>query len=144
MPTYAIPALSTALQEGDGNTPVETFTTIAEIKNIGGPKLAAETKEVSSHSSGGWKEFITTLMDGGEIALSLNFIPTSLTQGYQKGMLWDMVQRIQRHYRIVFPDAAGTTWSFNGYVSKFDVKANTPDPLEADVTIRVTGAPVLQ
>lgn len=39
------------LKMGDGGSPSETFTTIAEVRDIEGPELEAEAKEVTLHDS---------------------------------------------------------------------------------------------
>ena len=59
--TSAIAAYGTLLKLGDGGTP-ENFTTIAEVRDIGGPELGADVVDVTSHDSpGAWEEVIETI-----------------------------------------------------------------------------------
>ncbi|MEM3453498.1 MAG: phage tail tube protein [Candidatus Hadarchaeum sp.] len=140
--TTAISAFGTYLKVGDGGSP-ETFTTIAEVKDITGPDFTLDTVEVTNQDSGHWKEFIPTLLAAGEVRFSVNFVPTDATQGYSTGLLKDMVNRTKRNFKLVFPDASSTTWSFSAYVTAFSPKAAVRDVLAADITLKITGQPTL-
>ncbi|MCL5995493.1 MAG: phage tail tube protein [Chloroflexi bacterium] len=139
-----IAAFGTLLKIGDGGTPTETFTTVAEVTDIGGPELSLETIDFTHHSSpGGWRQFLPGLKDGGEISFSINFIPTNATQGHATGVLGDLDDRTQRNFQLVFPDAGSTTWTFPALVTKFAPKAPIDDKLSADITLKVAGQPTL-
>ncbi len=135
--TDAIAAYGVLLKVGDGGT-VETFTTIAEVRDIEGPELEAEMKEVTSHDSGGWREFIPTLLGAGEVSFDLNFIPGDPTHDAQTGLVADMFSRTKRNYQLVWPDSEG--WQFAAYVSGFNPSAPVEDELAAEVALTVTGA----
>lgn len=139
----AISAFGTLLKIGDGGSP-ETFTTIAEVTNISGPSLSMNTVDVTSHdSTDGWREFVGGLLDGGEVTLDINFIPTDPTHSYSTGLLNDMVNRTKRNFQLVFPDAGNTTWSFTALITAFEPSAPTDDKLSASVTLKITGKPTL-
>lgn len=141
--TNAISAFGTLLQIGDGGSP-ETFTTIAEVQDISGPSFSLDTAEVTSHgSTGGWKEYIGTLLDGGEVSFDINFLPTETTHGYASGLLKDMVNKTVRNFQIVFPDAASTTWTFAALITGFETSEPVGDQLSASVTLKITGQPTL-
>jgi predicted secreted protein len=143
MATQAIFALGTLLKIGDGGGP-ETFTTIAEVMSISGPGLTSDTIDVTSHSStGGFREFIMGLSDGGEVTFTINYNPTQATHNATTGLLRDYINRTRRNFKIVFPDGSSTTWSFTGVVTGFSMSAPTDAQLSADVTIKVSGAPTL-
>lgn len=142
MTTGALAAYGVLLKIGNGATS-ETFTTIAEVRDIEGPSLELEAKEVTSHDSGGWREYIGTLLTGGEVSFELNFIPTNATQSYSAGLIEDMVNRTKRNFQLVFSDTGATTWLFTALVTAFSPSAAVEDELMAEVTLQVTGAPTL-
>lgn len=142
--TNALFAHGTLLQVGDGVSTGETFTTVAEVTNIGGPGIALEPLEVTSHSStAGWKEFIGGLLDGGEVSLSINYIPTNATHDATTGLIADQVARTVRNFQLVFPDSGTTTWSFSALVVNFEPGEPVDNALTAEVTLKVTGQPTL-
>jgi hypothetical protein len=142
MTTGALAAYGVLLKIGNGATS-EVFTTIAEVRDIEGPELELETKEVTSHDSGGWREYIGTLLTGGEVSFDLNFIPSNATQGYDGGLIEDMVNRTRRNFQLVFPDSPATEWEFAALVTKFATGAGVEDELVGEVTLQITGAPTL-
>lgn len=142
--TLAIKAHGTLLQIGDGGSPTETFTTIAEVTEISGPSLEQEPLDVTSHeSSGGFREFVGGLIDGGEVTLSLNYIPTDATQNATTGLIADLKNMVVRNFQLVFPDVGSTTWSFPALVMSFEPTEPVDDKLGADVTLKVAGEPTL-
>ena len=143
MTTGALAGYGVMLKIGDGGGS-ETFTTIAEVRDIEGPELEAEAKEVTSHDSGGWREYIPTLLSGGEVSFDLNFIPTHATHSYSAGLVRDMVNRTKRNFQLVFPDSGTTTWQFKALVVGFKPSGPVEDELSAEVTLQVTGQPTLE
>lgn len=89
------------LSRGNGESPTETFTTIAEVTSIGGPNMKAETIDVTNMDSGGWREFITSLKDAGEVQFGLNFLPGNATH---IALIQDEIDTLVRNYRIEWPD----------------------------------------
>lgn len=142
--TQAIASFGTLLKIGDGGTP-ENFTTIAEVQDISGPSLELDVEEVTSHDSpGGWEEVVGTILHGGEVEFDINFVPTATTHRDQTGgLLNDMKNRTKRNFKLVFPDAGNTTWSFSAYVVSFEPEATVDGKLSASVTLRITGQPTL-
>ncbi len=140
----AIASLGTLLKIGDGATPTENYTTIAEVRDISGPALKANTEEVTHHgSTGGWEEHIPTTLSAGEVTFELNFIPTNATQSYTSGLVKDYKNKTKRNFQMVFPDAGNTTWQISAYVTGFEPKAPVKGVLRADVTLMITGQPTL-
>ena len=139
----AISAFGTLLKIGDGGAP-ESFTTIAEVKDIGGPKLKSNTAEVTNHSStDGWLEKIGTILEAGQVTFKINFVPTATTHSFSTGLIKDFVARTKRNFKLVFPDTGATTWSFTAIVTGFEPSEPVNGPLEADVTLDITGKPTL-
>lgn len=136
-------AHGTLLQIGDGATPTEGFTTIAEVKDID-LGLAQEPIEVTNHSStDGWRERIGGLLDGGEVTFEVNFLPADDTQDFPAGLLKDMVDRTKRNFKVVFTDTANTEWLIPALVSSFEPSAPVDGALTASVTLTAAGKPTL-
>ena len=134
----------TLLKIGDGATPTETFTTIAQVLNIGGPALSQDAIDVTHHSStGGWREFVGGLLDGGEVTFDINYDPDAATHNATTGLINDMENRTKRNFQLVFPDTGPTTWSFTALVAGFEPSAPIDDKLAASVTLKVSGQPTL-
>lgn len=138
----AIAGFGTLLQIGDGATPTENFTTIAEVRDISGPALALNTVEVTHHGSPGhFAEFVGTTLSGGEVTFTINFLPTHPTHNAATGLLADMLSRTVRNFQLVFPDPGATTWSFSALVTAFTPAEPVQDALTASVTLQITGEP---
>ena len=140
----AVKAFGTFLKIGDGATPTEGFTTVSEVKSINGLKMSAKQEDVTSHSSTDpWRQFISTLIDGGTVAFGLNFIPTDATQDLSTGILRDFNNRTRRNFQLVFPDGGNTTWTFPANIQDFGVDAPVDGVLAASITLKVAGKPTL-
>jgi len=141
--TEALFAHGTLLEKGDGAT-TENFSTIAEVTNIGGPGLALDPLDVTSHSStNGWREFIGGLLDGGEVSLTVNYVPTESTHDASTGLIADMAARTVRNFQLIFPDSGNTTWSFSALVTSCEPGEPVDGQLTGEVTLKVTGQPTL-
>lgn len=134
-----IDGFGTALQRGDGATPTETFTTIANLTSIEGPGIERETIDVTAHDSeGGWMEFVGGLKDGGEVEVEVNYDPSQ-----HDTLVADFDDEDPTNYRLVFPDDIATTWSFSAILTEFSPEAPYDDKLVASMTFKVTGKPTL-
>lgn len=58
---------------GVGTTSAGPFTSIAEVKNIGLPEETQDAVEATHLGSGGVREYIVGLTDGGEFSIEFNF-----------------------------------------------------------------------
>lgn len=144
MTTAATAGYGTLLKIGDGGSPTETFTTVAEVIDITGPDLKGDSVDVTNHdSASGFKEKIVTLLDGGQVKITANFLPANSTQSYSTGILKDFYNRTKRNYKIVFSDTGATTWEFAAICIGFQPKAPVKNQLTVDITYEVTGAPTL-
>lgn len=129
-------AYGAAFKIGNGGGP-ETFTTVAQVRTIGGPSLTAETIDVSTHDGAGYREFVASLIDPGEVTLEIVWDPDAATHD---SMFDDLVARTLRNVQIVWPDATSTTWSFAGQFTRFEPSAPVDGDLSASVTYKVSGA----
>lgn len=138
MPTLAVSSHGTLLKIGNGGSPTETFTTIAEVKDISGPSVALATEEVTSHDSSGWREFIPTLKEAGEVSFDVNF-NAAATQGFSGGLYNDLLNRTRRNFQIVLPTTTAKTGSFAAYVTGFELTAPVEGVLGASITLMIDG-----
>ena len=135
--TIGTSGFGTLLKAGNGATS-EVFTSIAEVKTISGPKITLEMLEATHmESPSGFREWLPSFKDGGEVTFGVNFLPASTSH---KAITTDMAARTKRNFKVVWPNTAPTTWSFSGYYTQFEPTAGVGDMLSAQVTIRVTGA----
>lgn len=108
----AVNAFGTLLQRGDGVTPTEAFTTIAELTNIEVPAAESDILDVTHHTSpGAYKEYVLGLKDGGEVTLEGNYVPTDATQRYSTGLLADNASGVLRHFRLIFSDGIAAVFA---------------------------------
>jgi hypothetical protein len=139
MPSLARSSFGTLLKIGDGASPTEAFTTIAEVRDISGPSIAVGTEEVTSHDSAGWREYIPTLLEGGEVTFDLNF-NAAATQGFTGGLYDDMIDKTLRNFQILLPTTTAKTGAFKAYVTGFELSAPVEGVLTASVTLMISGS----
>jgi hypothetical protein len=136
-----IAAYGTLLKIGDGGSP-ETFSTVAEVVQIDWSGMKATLADITNHGSvSAFKEIVPTTVDPGQIKLTVNFLPTAITQAYTTGLLRDLTQRNKRNFQLVFPNVGNTTWGVAGYVSQLDIKGPVEGKLQADFVIDISGFP---
>lgn len=134
-----INAKGTALQRGDGGTPTEVFTTIANVTSIEGPGIEREEIDVTAHDTeNNFMEFVPGLVDPGEVEIEVNYDPSE-----HDALVADFDDNEPRNWRLVFPDADATTWQFSAFLSEFSPEAPVDDKLAASMTFKVTGRPSL-
>lgn len=130
------------LQAGDGGAP-ESFTTIAEVGDIAGPSLTRDTEEVTNHSSpNGWEEFITTIGRSGEVTFPVNFIPTDPTHDGTTGLVGMAGDGLLRNWRLLI-STTGKRWQFAALVTGFEGGSPVVGHNSADVTLKISGKPIL-
>lgn len=121
------------------NATTTTWVRISEVLSINGPTKTRETIDVTNlDSTGGYREFIASFRDGGTVQLSMNF-----TRSTYETMNDDFEDDDAHNYEIVLPDAETTTLEFIGFVTDLPLAIAVGNQVTADVTIKVTGQPVL-
>lgn len=124
----------------------EDYANIAQVTNISGPGLAADTEDVTTHdSTGAFEEVIVSILRSGEMKLDLVYDPVDNThdKAGSLGLLYRQENKKLSAYKITFPDTAGTIWYFNAYVTGFEPGAPADGALTAAATLKLHGAPVL-
>lgn len=135
-------AFGTQFRRGNGATPTEVFTTIANVTSISGPERSRDTIEVTSHDSPDqWKEFIGGLKDGGELSLDINYDPAETTHDLDD----DFDDVDPRSYKIVILPGTDDehTWSIKGILTNLSDEFPSDDKMARTMTVKVTGKPTL-
>lgn len=131
----AIAGVGTLFRRWSGSA----WVNIAEVNSIQGPNKSRETIDVTSLDSiGGYREFIASFRDGGTVQLTMNF-----TRSTYDTMNDDFESDTAQSYEIVLPDAENTSLEFVGLVTEVPLSITTDDKVTANVTIKVTGQPVI-
>ncbi len=129
----------TLFKRGDGATPTEAFTAVAEVLDIDGPGMSRDAVDATHQESpNGFKEAIPGLRDAGEITFPLNFLESNASQNAIRD---DLMTGTARNYQVVFP--GGQIWQFKGFITGFSPKAPIEDRMTADVTVKITGKPTI-
>ncbi|HEX8030274.1 MAG TPA: phage tail tube protein [Vicinamibacterales bacterium] len=132
-------AQNTYFSTGDGASP-EQFGELSEVVSIGGPNETADEIDVTHlRSQGGYREFIQSFKDGGELPLNLNFIPGDTSQ---QAMDADFASGTTKNRRITYPD--GSYDSFAGWVkARGNSEIAVGSKLARTYTVRIVGPVVL-
>lgn len=114
---------------------------VAELTNINGIELSADTIDTTTHQSvDNYKEFEIGLLDAGEVSIEGNFDYTD-TEG-QHAMLADFASRTKRNVVVTFPSATGATWSFTAGITKIKIgDAPVDGVIKFSASLKVSGKP---
>lgn len=114
----------------------EVFTTVAEVKSIQGPNTQTAVVDVTHMGSDdNTREFLPTLIDPGDLSFNVNFLPGNATH---TGLRTDQKNRTRRNWKLVFTDAAATTYSFAGYVTGVNISSEIEGVLGGAITLKLT------
>jgi len=119
-------------------------TQIAEVYSIAGPSLSKDIQETSDLSSTGYRSYAATLKDPGEVSLGIRYIPSAATHNNASGLLGFYAASSNTapySCTVTWPDS--TTWAFSGIFTQFEPNADVDSPLDAQITLKLTGAPSL-
>ena len=131
--------VGTILARGDGSSP-EVFTAIAKIVSIGGPEETKdELDDTTLDSTGGYKEFLSGLKDPGNLVLALNYNPAGTGQ---TALETDYAADTKNNYRLTWPDSPPKIVTVLAEVFSFSRNTEAASLVTADVTLRISGAPV--
>lgn len=145
MPQKPVAGVGTKFRKWTG----AVWQIISNITGITGPGMSKETIDVTSLDSvGGYREFIGSFRDGGEVSLSMNYT----REGYN-AMKDDFESECPVDYEIEIPDgnrdetqcttsidaSKNTTFQFKGIVTELPVTITTDSQITMEVTIKVSG-----
>jgi hypothetical protein len=141
----AVPSKGTQIFYGSTSSP-PIYTLISRQGSITGPGMTVKTQDVTAQDSGSpWRQYVPTLLDGGNITFKMFFIPGDVGQNaflaLFTGRGLNNTPGLPIPFKLLFADPDGTIWTFNGFVTTFKITATVDGVTEADSTIIVTGAP---
>jgi len=111
------------------------YTPIARVMSISGPSMSREMIDITTFdSTDGYREFIPSLRDGGEVSFDMLFT----RPGYD-ALLADFESDTAGSYQIIFPDDEKTSVSFSGYVTAVPFEDTMDDAIKCSCTIKVSG-----
>ncbi len=132
----AFSSYGSTLSVGDGGSPTEAFTAIAEVISIDGP--GGENGEIDvTHLGSTAKEFIADLIDYGQVTAQTNFLPGD-PQHDQRYI--DNLARTIRNYEVSWPTSSASSATFAAYVQSYRPNVAAGQQGQGNLTLRVTGA----
>src|SRR6478609_4683834 len=131
MPTVS---MGTKLKKG--------VTVIASLTSIDGLNLKSDSVDSTVLDTvGGYKTYISTLKDAGDVAISGFFDYTA-----HGGLLADFEAMTAQSYTIEFPDkgtTTGTTWTFSAVITDYHTSVDLSALIKFSATLKVSGKPTL-
>lgn len=112
----------------------------AEVIALKPPSNTTDTTEVTHFESAGrFREWIKTLIDGGEADIQVNLVPGSATH---LAMMEASESEDSHFYRFLIPAPAGAMWQIDGecLVIGFDPEVPMEDRMVATARLKFTGA----
>ena len=122
-----------------GDTSTAAGSLIGNLTGISGPNISADTIDVTAHdSTGAFREFVSGLIDGGEISIEGNL----LTAAAGNVILTELTARTSTKAAIVFP--GGAKWSSTEcLVTGFETNAPHDGKIGFSATLKISGTPAL-
>ncbi len=125
-----------------GTTLKKGTAVIANLTSIDGVGVSSDTIETTNLSTeGGYRTFVTSLKDAGEVSISGHFEYTD-----HNPLLVDFEDGSIDTYTIEFPDTgvtSGTQWTFTAVVTAFSTSVELEDLVGFEATLKVSGRPTL-
>ena len=125
-----------------GTTLAKGGVNIGSLTKIAPPERSTDSIDITTLDVvDGYKKFMPGLKDGGEVTVSGFFDSAdagqlALDTAFKAGS--------EDTYIITFPAPIGATFTFSAIVIKFTPgEVNTEDPLSFELTLKVTGKPIL-
>jgi len=113
-----------------------TYTKIGEAIKIDNSGMKADLADVTNMDSpSSFKEYLPTLLDGGEVKIDCNFVNTD---AIQNDLMNDFTGQTLLYWRVQLPSARGK-FEFQGYITGLDTSLDVPKQATRAVTIKITG-----
>ena len=120
---------------------VWNYREVIEVLNISGPSQTRDMTDVTSHDSdSGFREFIPSVIAGGEVTLDGNLIVGDT--GGQVAFHTDVQGGTKRNGFIVMPMAVGASLFFAAYAKGFEASFPYEDKIGVSGSLVVTGQPL--
>ncbi len=114
-----------------------TPTTIAALRDVNGPNMTKSFVDVTTKdSTNRWREFLSTLRDGGEVNVNIVYDPSATTH---LQVVTDFGADDTATWGVYFTDGTNYKATFLGFVTAFNPTGPIDGELSADITIKITG-----
>jgi len=136
--TFAIDTDSTGLvvTAGSGTATPTTFTVVNNVKSYTGFDGSASELDKTNLSSTA-KEFALGLVDPGQFGIEID---VDMLDAGQLALRAKQQSGVISNFKLVLPGAvANLTYTWAGYVKKFDQKGGVDQIVKASVDIRISG-----
>lgn len=116
-----------------------TYTTIAAVRSITSPAAEVGTYDATALDSGVGREHkVTGYVEGGSCMATIWLDPVAVTHQAVSDLVTAPVDGSA--WKIIWADAAPTTWSFSGPVKKFGpFKADLNEGVSGDIEVKLDG-----
>lgn len=117
-----------------------SYTTIPEVARTNAPDVRVDLQDVTTHDSGGYREYIPGLKDGDVVNADINIV---IANAQHVGLRTDQAAATLRHYGVLFPGGSGAdedACKFTAYVQSFPWQANVGEVIKSTLALKVTGA----
>lgn len=135
----SVPTVTITGGGGSGATATaSTWTLVGNLANYSGLSLTTDTVERTVYSDHGYKEFIPTLLDTGEITLEILDVNQSIDY-------YENLQKTRRVFplRATFPDSDETVVTVNCRIVNFELGTELSDIGRATFTLQRSGGTVV-
>ena len=133
--TIAIVGNGTTLQLDNAAGSLTSVGEVTNVKPYSGTAGTVEATHLSSTS--GYREYIATLSDGGEAAVTVNYLPGDATDVLIRTAVTD---RLVRTFKIVFPNTKYI--QSECFVTSYDPAGVVADgKMEMTFNVKFTGVP---
>ena len=115
-------------------------TAIGKVTGIKPPSPSVDIVDVTTmDSSGGYKEILPGMLDGGEVSCETLF---NADDALQLGLYADLAAKTLQTFEIL-PESESWSWTFTAYVTKIDQDMKMDGAIANVVSLKVSGVPVL-
>ncbi len=130
-------AKGTVLKRGDGGSP-EAFTTLAEMRRIGGPNQTKDSVETTNHDSANFrKEYLPSWADAGTVDFEGNYLPGGATHQAWEG---DLEDTTNTNYEVIYSDSGSRKASFAAHMTAWSPDSPHDDKATVSGSLKLTGA----
>ena len=136
--------MSSSAQRAHGTLLARNGTTIAEVLGFSGPNLTGQ-REVTTDLSETWESAIITILRGGDVTLDISYLNNEATHKFvgAGGLGVDFIERTLQTFTITWTNSGGASWTFTAHVSAYNVNVPNAGTVGAQVTLSISGQPVL-
>lgn len=118
-------------------TSVSPNQILGEVVNVAGPQESVDQTEATTlDSTGGYKEYIPALKDGGTVTLPILWINTTAQRTFRN--LFGAVN--PSSFSITLPTSPQTVITFDAHIASRNWTINPADPMQAEVQLKISGA----